>query len=198
MSSEHKQASVYFGNVGRRPRRAGKADTLLRRLTPPSINTHSGRDGMDHFPRSLSEGAPGSRKPACEDPLCLTLGLAEGRLSGVPSGRCPESPRPNQTSEQDGDTRRWPRTWRKTGVRHVAEAGRGADAGAGATRGWARKPAGLRLKATWMRKPGPGSAWSLRMLSSLQEEGRRPLAPHGMCLAASWPWLAWRRTESAR
>lgn len=65
-----------------------------------------------------------------------------------------------------GDRGRWvSSTWRRP-----AE---------GRTQGLRPHGEGLGLKAAWMRNPGPGSARPPRMLSSLQEEGRQPLAPHG-------------------
>lgn len=59
VSSEHKQGSVCFGNVGRRLRRAGEADTFLRRLTPQAINTRSGRDRMESLPKVTQRAGPG-------------------------------------------------------------------------------------------------------------------------------------------
>lgn len=53
VSSEHKQASVYFGNT-EEAGAGGETDTLWRRLEGQSVNTHSGRI------KSLAQGHSGS------------------------------------------------------------------------------------------------------------------------------------------
>lgn len=63
-SSAHKQACVYFGNGSGRPRWGGRADTLLRRLTPQSINTHSRGVALSHLPKVTREVGPGVTKPS--------------------------------------------------------------------------------------------------------------------------------------
>lgn len=144
VSSEHKQGSVCFGNVGRRLRRAGEADTFLRRLTPQAINTHSGRDRMESLPKVTQRAGPG---------------VTEAGLRGPPR---PDAG-PGQSAAQRGPARTLSRVSAPesdigTGRRHVEVAGemeedgcpargggrpRGGHRGCGHTgRGWGSRPPG--------------------------------------------------------
>ena len=87
-SSEHKQASVYFGNVGRRLRGQGEW-TPCREGSDHSLSTHTHAEPeLSHLPKVAWRVGPGVPKsqPARipDDSSCLRWGLAKEQPGGRP------------------------------------------------------------------------------------------------------------------